>query len=105
MQANQNENDWNKSEKQNDDEHTLGEDDPNQKDPPDDSVKASTTSKMNKDLDIFSNHALVQKASKKLSIKQSPNNIEESKQETMFQDNQNVRRMIKTSAQQRAFTQ
>lgn len=64
----------------------------------DESIQTTPFSNVNKDLDMFSNHALVQKAQNQISVKQSPLNIHESRQDNLFQDmTSNARRMIKSS--------
>lgn len=58
-------------------DESQNEEDQNLLNAPDESIKTTPFSKNNHELDIFSNHMLVQKASNKLSVKQSPSNIDD----------------------------
>ena len=81
-------------------EHSIGDNEDNQHQVTqgDESIQTTPFSNINKDLDMFSNHALVQKAQNQISVKQSPLNIHESRQDNLFQDmTSNARRMIKSS--------
>ena len=81
-------------------ENSIGDNEDNQHQATqgDESIQATLFSNINKDLDMFSNHALVQKAQNQISVKQSPLNIHESRQDNLFQDmTSNARRMIKSS--------